>query len=138
MSRGHKFVHILLFDTFHKNFVNIHLYLSKIFCSNKYKKSKLQVCQEKRKMIIVPPLNTIERAESDLDDLKKIFIRCQELGISQNIEISKYVRKLTEAAGKETFCEIFWDFSTLIEKKSHQIQFIDDKIADSMFPETEN
>lgn len=89
-------------------------------------------------MIIVPPLNTVERAESDLSDLKKTFIRCQDLGISKDIEIRKYVCKLKEAAGKEAFCEMFYDFYILVERRGYQIEFSDEKILDSTFTESES
>lgn len=88
-------------------------------------------------MIIVPPLNTRERAESDLNDLKNTFIRCQDLGISKDIQIRKYVCKLKEAAGKEGFSEMFRDFFTLVETKRHHIDVSDEKTSNSIFIETE-
>ena len=76
-------------------------------------------------MIISPPMNTVERAEFDLRDLKKLFVRCQQLGISKDITIRTYVCVLKEAAGKEKFCEMFADFYALVEKRKNQINFPD-------------
>ncbi|KRH92116.1 hypothetical protein M153_11486000412 [Pseudoloma neurophilia] len=77
-------------------------------------------------MIILPPVNTLERAEYDLKDLKKLFMRCQKLGISKDIEIRKNVCELKESAGKEGFCIMFVKFYNLVETKSKKIYGIDD------------
>ncbi|ELQ74444.1 hypothetical protein THOM_2624 [Trachipleistophora hominis] len=73
-------------------------------------------------MIIPPPLNTKERTEFDLNDLKSIFVRCQTLGISKDINIRKRICVLKECAGREEFMKEFLDLSLFVEEKRKEME----------------
>lgn len=84
-------------------------------------------------MIIPPPLNTKERIDFDLNDLKNIFVRCQALGISKDIKIRKCICALKECAGKEEFVRKFLDLSIFVEEKRKEMERIrEDELMNCM------
>lgn len=88
-----------------------------INCLNKNEKTHL--------MLILPPINTKERAKIDLTDLKIIFYRCRTLGLLKNPRIKKYFTVLKNHIGSEKFLMGLMHLNKFIELRKNEMKKVE-------------
>lgn len=67
-------------------------------------------------MIVPPQLNTRERRNHDLNDLRIYYMICEDLGIAEKDDIQKSFFYLMRWAGNYKFLEEFQIFKKYIDK----------------------
>lgn len=67
-------------------------------------------------MIVPPQLNTRERKNHDLNDLRVYYMICEDLGIAEKEDIQKSFFHLMRWAGNYKFLEEFQIFKNYIDK----------------------
>ncbi len=67
-------------------------------------------------MILPPPLNTKERKNHDLNDLRVYYMMCEEMGISEKEDVQQSFYHLMRWAGNYKFLEEFQIFKRYVDR----------------------
>jgi len=72
-------------------------------------------------MILPPTINSQDRKEHDLNDLRVYYLVCEELGIENDDSIQQSFHYLMQWAGNSKFLDEFLVFIRYIEKKKEDL-----------------
>ncbi|KAI5149184.1 hypothetical protein ENBRE01_0745 [Enteropsectra breve] len=71
-------------------------------------------------MIVPPTLESKERREHDLNNLRIYYMICEDIGIDQEETIQRSFQYLMQWAGKYKFLEEFAIFKDYVDKKKEE------------------
>ena len=73
-------------------------------------------------MLVPPSLNSKDRKEHDLNDLRVYYMICEDIGIADDDDIQKSFFHLMRWAGNFKFLEEFTIFKAHIDKRKKERQ----------------